>query len=264
LATPRPALDLHEHPRSELPYTSLTLFPSFTINAPPSPPPRAFEVSTSNNNNNNTAMSDASAAYRALIRALDQAETESLLGKKFIPDDKFDEVFTFELLESIAKDLLGEDDRNNIQVLYHGYRKTIAILVWMTWESCFVKFWNDRKSDQHLPLDKETLNRLDSNLWWPKFDELQYKFLARWFSEETESQQWSEDFVLPIIAKEWRNKGGFSTVFRIKIHPRYDFLNYHYEEGDQEVFPSFTSHFLLSRLTAIAVTLVCPQAAQEF
>ena len=183
--------------------------------------------------------------YQELIWALDQIETASALGKKFVPEDRFNSVFTIELLHQIVGDLLGEvqaggDVRQHVPQLYRRHRKTIAILVWMARESYFVRFWQMGLTDLHLPLTQQKLQELHTQVWWPRFNELQYKFLARGFGADDDdggggraAPQWSDDYVLPIVAKKWRSNGGFSTVFRIKIHPCYDFLNYSYEDdGD--------------------------------
>lgn len=170
-----------------------------------------------------------------LIRACQRLESKSCDGKTFIPDDAFDATFTRDLLKACAHDLLGEiaDHPETLQKLYAEYRKTITILVLMTYERSFVRFWTNEIGDQCLPIEEETLKALDGNLWWPTFNKLQYKFLARPFRDELEPQQWSEEFPLPILEMEYRNRGAFSEVYKIKIHPQYDQLNYQYEGGQE-------------------------------
>jgi hypothetical protein len=187
------------------------------------------------------SLPEATEAYRiTLIRACQRLESKSCDGKTFIPEDAFDEAFTLELLESCAYDLLGRIAYRpgTIERLYADYRKTITILVLMTYESSFINFWNADISDKNLPLDEETLKTLDEGLWWPAFNKYQYEFLARPFRDELEPQNWSEDYVLPIMEMEYKNRGAFSEVYKIKIHPRYDQLNYQYEGGQEVPFPS--------------------------
>jgi hypothetical protein len=185
------------------------------------------------------SLPDAKEAYRVLIRACQRLESKCCDGKTFIPDDAFDETFTPELLQACARDLLGDiaDIPDTLDRLYRLYRKTITILVLMTYESSFINFWKAGITDENLPLDEATLKSLDENLWWPTWDKHQYCFLALMFRNEEESQKWPDDFVLPIVEREEKGHGNFSVVYKIKIHPRYDQLNYQYEGGGQEVHP---------------------------
>jgi len=176
-----------------------------------------------------------SEGYDDLARKLDRLEIVNCDKKPFIPDDRFDGALTYEFLSTCVSDLLPSEDagaHRHIPTLYKSYRKVIAILVMMRYEKHFVNFWEKNTNDRDLPLDQERLRSIDEELWWPKFNTLQYKFLARVYCEETESQQWTDDYVLPILDKVYRNRGAFSEVYKIRIHPYYDRLNF---RGDQEV-----------------------------
>jgi len=181
------------------------------------------------------------AAYDDLARTLDRLEIVNCDKKPFIPDDQFDQALDYNFLSVCVSDLLPLADADgdggalrHVQTLYQSFRKIIAILVMMRYERSFIRFWETNTSDCELPLGETQLRDIDADLWWPKFNGLQYRFLARMYCEETESQQWTDDYVLPILDKVYRSRGAFSEVYKIRIHPHYDRLNF---RGHHEVRP---------------------------
>lgn len=185
---------------------------------------------------------DAIRTYRDLRRSINILRITSCLNKSFIPEDDFNRIFTRAELEKCAHYLLDHVGPDDLDELYARYRKTIAILVLMDYESSFVRFWeNEGYDDDSLPLDAAGLGAVDAELLrWNlpgQFMEKQFLFLAPKFSSDDVDTgrriEWTEDYVLPLLEKTYRSRGNFSTVYKIKIHPSYDLLGHDFDDGQE-------------------------------
>ncbi|KAF8250382.1 kinase-like protein, partial [Wilcoxina mikolae CBS 423.85] len=172
----------------------------------------------------------------------------------FIPKDKLDELLTRQTVKEITKQIsnqvsgdqprhlpanafLYEDDYTRI---HEKYRVILAILIELSWEELFFKFQYYDYDDLRLPFTQKDLEHISRDgAICPLFLKRQYEFLPRTIGEESGEgrHSWTSEYVLPFIAKTEIGGGGFSKVFKTKIHPLYDKINWTYfDEGRDHVY----------------------------
>ena len=95
--------------------------------------------------------------------------------------------------------------------------KIFAILLELHWEQSLVRFIENDVLDSRLPLDDVALKHVIPEAV-KRFECLQYKYLAYQFRRGQYHKRLSEKQILPYIRQEKIGGGGFSTVYRVRVH----------------------------------------------
>lgn len=142
----------------------------------------------------------------------------------FVPEAGLFELLTHRTIEIALEDpVFGFEPHQRGPVLAEvteSGRKLFAILVELRIEQRLKKCLEQNLSDSNLPiLDETTLHGL-----FPEsvthFQKLQWEFVPLKFREHAHKDIESER-VLPFVENEKVSSGGFSTVFKVKVHPLY-------------------------------------------
>ena len=95
--------------------------------------------------------------------------------------------------------------------------KIFAILLELHCEQSLVRFIENDVLDSRLPFDEATLHHVIPEAA-KRFECLQYEYLAYRFQRGQYHKRLSEKQILPYTRQEKIGGGGFSTVYRVRVH----------------------------------------------
>jgi hypothetical protein len=142
----------------------------------------------------------------------------------FVPEDGLFELLTSHTIETALEDpVFGFEAHQqgpvSVEVM-EGARKLFAILVELRIEQRLKKCLEKNVLDSNLPILDETILHDLFPESATHFRKLQWEFVPLKLREHAHKDIESER-VLPFVDNEKISSGGFSTVFRVKVHPWY-------------------------------------------
>lgn len=170
----------------------------------------------------------ALSAIRGLLQTLRDASTAPDL-RSFIPDGCLSQVFQIEtVIEALSDtvfDIPAHKHEYIAKIVCDEYSKIFAILLELHREELLTTFIENDISDSKLPLARTTFNVLIPDA--PnQFERLQHEYTAYQFKKcHFVHKRIPEYQVLPFIRQTRIGGGGFSSVFKVQIHPSHqDFV----------------------------------------
>ena len=145
-------------------------------------------------------------------------------NKSFLPEGSLDRILCRENISESLSDPSFQIQlpkfESTVDLVFKERKKVFAILVETGLECTLVEFIEHRISDRLLPASEEQLKPVlaestDRHL----FTERQWNYLALEFSRGPYVQQLSADHVLPYVEQEQIGSGGFSRVYKVRVHP---------------------------------------------
>ena len=161
-----------------------------------------------------------------LIRSQRRINTER---RRFLPQDAVDKISTESNVCTVLKECqvslyqVEELARNILQ----GARRIFMVLVLIDEPKAilrFVKYDQFRQGndllDSKLPLtDLELSDVLGETTLVEKFAEAQWELAIPTFTRRSIPRVLHDDTIIPIIDAEFKGRGGFGEVFKIRFHP---------------------------------------------
>src|SRR5579862_3743247 len=142
--------------------------------------------------------------------------------RKFVPDGELEKVLVKEEVRAaLNNDKFGipTHKRENISVtVAQEGLKVFAALVVLGLESKLEAFIENDKLDSRLPFTEAELSSIIPG-FAPQFEQLQWEYLAYKFRKAHFHRNIPPQQILPYVREEWVGGGGFSSVYKIVVHP---------------------------------------------
>lgn len=141
--------------------------------------------------------------------------------KTFVPEGRLEDVFTIDkVIQALGETVFNipvHKRETTARIVLNEASKVFAILLELHSEQSLISFIENDILDSRLPLDEVALQHII-----PKavkgFQCLQYEYLAYQFRRGQYHKRLSEAQILPYIQQEKIGGGGFSTVYKIRVH----------------------------------------------
>lgn len=148
----------------------------------------------------------------------------SISERRFLPIDKFREIFTLDTIKASVQELKCEtQDRINLaNTIYHSKKALFAMLVDMSQEDLIVAFRKHGVLDSQLPLDIARAQEIAGSFIGRQLvSEVQWKFLPFVFPGHMWQSRLhiADPMILPFVTCDQIGFGAFGDVERIGIYP---------------------------------------------
>ena len=141
--------------------------------------------------------------------------------KTFVPEGSLSNVFqTDEVIHALGEDVFNipaHKRETTARIICDEASKVFAILLELHWEQLLFRFIENDVLDSRLPVDEATLKHLIPEAV-KRFECLQYEYLAYRFRSGQYHKKLSDHQILPYIHQERKGGGGFSSVYKVRIH----------------------------------------------
>lgn len=141
--------------------------------------------------------------------------------KSFVPEGSLSSVFqTGEVIHALGEgvsNIPAHKRESTARIICDEASKIFAILLELHWEQLLHRFIENDVLDSRLPLDEVTLKNLIPEAV-KRFESLQYEYLAYSFRSGQYHKKLSDHQILPFIHQECIGGGGFSSVYKVRVH----------------------------------------------
>lgn len=148
-------------------------------------------------------------------------------SKSFVPEGYLRENVTVNDIVSIISDEVFEVPQHKrgstADAIFEDFLKVFSILIDINSPQKLSSFIESDVLDQRLPLDEELLKTLLPQAW-ANFKSLQWEYLAYRFRKGQYQIKLGPERVLPFVDQEDLGSGGYSTVYKVTIHPTHQAL----------------------------------------
>lgn len=201
----------------------------------------------------NSSFDESPSVVESLADELYSAQCRNSAGKDFIPAGALKRVINTNAVRRALQELHADARprgilRDDAETICHSYFKIFAILVLVDMVWRIPDFISSNLDDSRLPMpDIDTTGArtlptalLEDNSWkafiskWRRrdvdhFKTYQWRVLAPVFTARDLEYRLCPSHILPFEESHEQSKGGFATVYRVKIHPD------HHDFGKLEV-----------------------------
>lgn len=172
-----------------------------------------------------------SSSVRKLRDAISNKLVQNSARREFIPENDLDQLMSRETVCKVFEEIVwtGADggtfhriDFRKWEHVFEGYRRVLAVLVFIGQEHLIMSFLNYERGDKNLPFYKEELGIIHEELPESQFLTKQYCFIAIKLKRGDERyipEEWIFPFVkdTPIEGGE----GGFGRIYEVEMHESY-------------------------------------------
>ena len=148
-------------------------------------------------------------------------------SKYFVPEGYLREIVTVNDIVSVVSDSVFEIPQHKREstadAVFEDFLKVFSILVDINSPQKLSSFIESDVLDQRLPLDEGLLKTLLPQAW-ANFKALQWEHLAYRFRKGQYQIKLGPERVLPFVDQEDLGRGGYSTVYKVTIHPTHQAL----------------------------------------
>ena len=127
------------------------------------------------------------------------------------------------ILSDNVFDIPRHKQESTAHIIREDALKVFSILVDLNWPQKLSSFIESDVLDSSLPLDEQSLKSLVPQAW-ASFKALQWDYLAYRFRKGQYQIKLRQELVLPFIDQEPLGSGGYSTVYKVTIHPAHQSL----------------------------------------
>ena len=165
---------------------------------------------------------------RTRLQILRSSSTAPYL-KTFVPEGALSHFFrTDEVIDALGEEVINiptHKRETTAGIICNEASKVFAILLELHWEQFLPRFIENDILDSRLPLDEATLKHLIPEAM-KGFASLQYEYLAYRFRSGQYHKKLSEHQILPYVHSEYIGGGGFSSVYKVRVHSSHqNFIN---------------------------------------
>lgn len=155
----------------------------------------------------------------------------SIFQRRFLPNDKLDEIFTFDAIKNAVTELTcSPDDRIKlVDTIHNEGKKVFAMLIYRNWQNLIIDFRKHGALDNRLPFSEdEAVAITGRDIGCHLAQDIQWAFCPYIFPEKMWEchRQVEETRILPFISTEKIGLSGFSVVDKLSISPsQQNFIN---------------------------------------
>ena len=157
---------------------------------------------------------------RNRLQTFRSSSTEPYL-RRFVPDGAVQMLLQYdEILDVLREEVFSTPThkrQSTAKLICDDAPKVFAILLELHSEHLLFRFIESDTLDSRLPLDQPTLKRLIPEAE-ERFECLQHEYLAYRFRSAQYHKKLSKQQVLPYIDQVRIGGGGYSSVFRVRVH----------------------------------------------